>query len=353
MVLASDRISASGFLIPDFPLDRPQSPAWLTVPLSKLYEQAARWYHRRYDQAVAYHAPVPVISVGNITVGGTGKTPTVMGLARLIWKLHPEFKEPNRLAILSRGYGRKSRMRVVVNVDSDWKECGDEPLLMKHALPEAAVVVHADRVRAARYATEELGARFILLDDGFQHRRLARDLDVVLVDGEHPAGNGHLLPAGPLREPIDNLRRASLILGIGETCREAEKLAGGLGKPFLSATPQVRLPHSVADGSVKDVLALASIARPNRFIKFLTNNGLNVISQELFADHHRYSIKELESVSKKAIQVGAKAVVTTEKDKARIPSWPYSVPLLVVGLEMLFENETYLGKIIGDLIAKT
>lgn len=339
-------------MITDFPPDRPQPPAWLTVPLSRLYGLAAQWYHRHYDRAEPFRPPVPVISVGNITIGGSGKTPTVIALARLIWRLRPELRELNKLAILSRGYGRVSRELVVVSTDSGWEEAGDEPLLIKRALPECAVIVHADRARAARHAVSKLDAKCILLDDGFQHRWIARNLDIVLVDGENPLGNGRLLPAGPLREPLENLRRASLITGVGTSTGPALDLARNFKKPFVSATPQVRLPSPLTDGTIRRVAALASIARPERFIKTLKDSDLEIVSQELFADHHRYSLADLESVAKRARSAGADAVVTTEKDKMRIPAWRHLTPLLVAGLEIQFEDETSLNNMLIEVLTR-
>jgi tetraacyldisaccharide 4'-kinase len=340
-------------LITDFPLDRAESPAWLTVPLSKLYGFGAKWYHARYDNIKPYRPPVPVISVGNLAVGGTGKTPTVIALAQLVWKIRPELREPNRLAVLSRGYGRESRKLVVVKEDSVWEEAGDEPLLIKRALPQAAVVVHADRVTGARFAVEKLGARLLLLDDGFQHRRLARDLDIVLVDGEAPLGNGHLLPAGPLREPPASLSRASLILGVGENHGTAEELARSIHKPFASAAPQVRLPQALTDGSTTRVLALASIARPSRFSNSLQNKYLNVVGERFFPDHHRYTKADLDAVVASAKASGAEAVVTTEKDRVRIPAWPHPIPLLVTRLEMRFVSEAEIEDSLIPVISKT
>jgi tetraacyldisaccharide 4'-kinase len=262
-------------------------------------------------------------------------------------------REPNRVAVLSRGYGRESRKLVVVKEDSGWEEAGDEPILIKRALSQAAVVVHADRVKGARYAVEKLGARLLLLDDGFQHRRLARDLNIVLVDGEAPLGNGYLLPAGPLREPPSNLSRASLILGVGENHTAAEALAHSAGKTFASATPLVRLPQPLTDGSITRVLALASIARPWRFSKILKNNELTIISEKFYPDHHRYTKAELEAVASIAKSAGAEAVVTTDKDQVRIPAWPHPIPLLVAHLEMRFADEASMADILTQVSADT
>ena len=154
-----------------------------------------------------------------------------------------------RWPILSRGYGRESRDLVVVEADMDYRQCGDEPLLIKQALPQAAVVVQADRsAGGAAMPWSGLGARLLLLDDGFQHRKLARDLDLVLVDGESPLGNGRLLPAGPLRERPEALERASLLVECGHGGGGGRAPGRALGKPFVQAVPRLSLPAELATG---------------------------------------------------------------------------------------------------------
>ena len=353
MVHAPDHILASGFVIDDFPTDRAASPAWLTIPASKIYGWCAASYHKWYGQRVPYRLNVPVISVGNIVVGGTGKTPTVIALAKLLRERFSYLRNANAVAILSRGYGRRSKELVVVESDSDWRETGDEPLLIKRAVPEVAVVVHADRRLAADHAGRVLQSKLLLLDDGFQHRRISRDLDLVLVDGEHPLGNGYLLPAGPLREPAQNLDRASALFGVGELRSAASELAVKHNKDFFTAIPQLKLPPALADGSIRRVYAFAGIARPHRFRNSLINNSLEIIGARFFRDHHAFRLQELESIAIEAVAQGAEAVVTTEKDRVRIGAWDYPVPLLVVGLEMCFNEPNRVYEMLTSIVQKT
>ena len=353
MVHAPDRICTSRFVINDFPVDRAASPAWLTIPASWLYVTGATAYHKWHDQRAAYRAPVPVISIGNITVGGTGKTPTIIALAKLIHERFPHLWEPNATAVLSRGYGRRSKELVAVETNSDWRETGDEPLLIKRAVPDVAVIVHADRCLAADYAVQTLKSKLILLDDGFQHRRLARDLDLVIVDGEHPLGNGYFLPAGPLREPAANLARASALIVVGESNVSASRLNAIVDKPFCSAYPQVELPSALSGGSMHRVFAFAGIARPNRFLNTLLKLNLKIVGHRFFRDHHAYRYSDFERLTSEALALGAEALVTTEKDQMRISEWTYPIPLVSVGLEICFSDPDFVYEMLTKTVLKT
>jgi tetraacyldisaccharide 4'-kinase len=347
MVRSSDRFSPRGFLTAEFPPDHPAAPAWLTVPLASIYAWAARRYHARWDSARAFRPPVPVISVGNLTVGGTGKTPCVIALARLLMDMEPSLAASNAIAILSRGYGRLARDLIVVEPQFFWQQCGDEPLLIKRALPNCAVVVHADRSLAAHHAVEKLGSRLLLLDDGFQHRRLARDLNLVLLDAAVPLGNGYCLPAGPLREPIEALRRASLLISVGNG-NQAEHVAFSMNKPCLSASITLQLPPTEANS----VFALTSIARPSRFTNSLIEKGLTIRGTACFRDHHPFTIRELEQVGKRAISSEAAAIVTTAKDQIRFPAWSPALPLVVADSVLSFADSSALRKPLEPLILR-
>lgn len=334
MVHSSDNFSARGLLTGEFPLDRPAAPALLTVPAALVYRALARRYHARFDSASAFRASVPVISVGNIVVGGSGKTPCVIALVKLLWELAPELAQPNAIAILSRGYRRERKDLIVVEPHLSYRECGDEPLLIKRAVPNGAVVVHSDRSMAARYATEKLGARLLVLDDGFQHRHLARDLDLVLVDGEFPLGNGFCLPAGPLREPPESLGRASALVAVGEATGQAEELAGEYGLLWITAKPKTVIPAELSTGISTPIFLLTSIARPARVYNILINMGLNIVGGKSFRDHHRFSRVDIEQVVHMAERSGAKAIFTTAKDAVRLPEGNSDLPLRVLDLSM-------------------
>jgi len=247
----------------------------------------------------------PVISVGNLTVGGTGKTPLVMALAEALRErgFHP--------VILSRGYGRTSRGILVVG--SNWEESGDEPFLMKRRLGDVPVVVGADRYEAGRVAEKkELGNIFIL-DDGFQHRRLHRDVDIVTIDPVEWEAGEALLPGGRWREPKSALDRAH-----AACIQEMD----GVAIPAVPI-PSFAVRHEVdglyagetriAAESLKDaaVVAFAGIARPERFFATLESLGIHPVKCVHFRDHHHYSRREIESL-------GGDMLVTTEKDGVRL-----------------------------------
>jgi tetraacyldisaccharide 4'-kinase len=352
VVRPSHRLPPSVFLITDFPNDRPLSPAWLTVPPSRLYGALAANYHRRFDPARAYRAPVPVISIGNLTVGGTGKTPCVMALCRLLGEMDPTLTERNAIAVLSRGYGRRSHGLVVVENDSNYLESGDEPLLIKRSLPQVAVIVSANRSLAARHAVEGLGSRLIVLDDGFQHRQVARDLDLVLLDGAHPLGNGHVLPAGPLREYSSALERSSMVVGVGEEVQPAAQLAARFGRPFIQAQARLSLPDGLSTDLSTPVFVLTSIARPERFVNMLLNRGLSVVGCQHFPDHHQFRERELGTVAGRAVRAGAGVILTTAKDAARIDTWRQRTPLQVVGLTLEFAPPGAMRRLLEPVVSQ-
>ncbi|MBI4472831.1 MAG: tetraacyldisaccharide 4'-kinase [Acidobacteria bacterium] len=247
----------------------------------------------------------PVVSIGNLTLGGTGKTPLVIALAEGLRDrgYHP--------VILSRGYKRTSRQILVVG--NSWEEAGDEPYLIKRRLRDVPVVVGADRFEAGRYAERKQLGNLFILDDGFQHRRLHRDVDIVTIDPlEWDAGES-LLPAGRWREPKDAIVRA-----------HAACVQDVPGVPV----PQLPIPsfniQTKIDGIYKDdaqippeslrnraVVAFAGIAKPERFFSSLESIGIAPRDRVRFRDHHRYTRRDIE-------RLGGEILITTEKDAARL-----------------------------------
>lgn len=300
---------------------------------SCLFSAAASLQARSYSSGLlrSERLSAVVISVGGLTVGGAGKTPIVRYLARRL------VDAGQRVVILSRGYRRQGHGLAVVSDGSamrlDWRAAGDEPSLLASTLPGVPVIVGADRVAAGRAAIQEFGATVLLLDDGFQHRRLARDRDIVVLDSTTPFGNGRLFPAGPLREPIHALRRADAII--------LTRVNQGSGLDALRAqvqalTPTARLVESIyqplrvralADGSMHPiarlngtrVVACSGIANPRSFEKTLEQTGVTLLRHVRFPDHHPFSSREIQSVIHTAAQTGADWVVTTEKDAVRLP----------------------------------
>lgn len=316
---------------------------WLLLPLTPLYAAAVRaramGYQGRVLQRVSL--PVPVISVGNISFGGTGKTPTVISLVRDL------VRQGRRPAVLTRGYGRLADDELVLigpGVRVSPKIAGDEPLELAERLPGVPIVINADRASGGRMALAR-GADVMVLDDGFQHLRLERNLDLVLIDAGDPWGGGKLPPLGRLREPLTSLRRASAVLvtklpehggQVLETVqRRVEEIAPGL--PVLGACLRVRKVTG-PDGSVevgalegRRVLAFAGIGRPGGFEQVLVDQGAEIVAGQWYADHHSYEAGELDELVERAETLDA-VLVTTAKDAVKLPA---GAPVWTVEIEMV------------------
>jgi tetraacyldisaccharide 4'-kinase len=291
--------------------------------LHLLYGQIARarrgWYERR--PGAQRQLARPVISVGNLSVGGTGKTPLVAALAA--WLV----AEGERPAILSRGYARRDRTPEPFVVSdgarllADVFAAGDEPLMLARAVPQARVIVGADRVAAGRLAETTLDATVHLLDDGFQHVRLARDLDIV-VTAAGALGADHVLPKGRLREPIDMLSRAAVLVVVGADDAAAAAEAARFGVPHgVGATRRLGAPVAVSGGVPPPgarVVALAGIGAPSQFVTALAGQGWQVMATRPFADHHWYTDADLAAVARLVEAHGAWGVLTTDKDAVRL-----------------------------------
>ncbi|MDQ7798967.1 MAG: tetraacyldisaccharide 4'-kinase [Candidatus Edwardsbacteria bacterium] len=304
---------------------------------------------------------LPVVCVGNLGAGGTGKSPFCIMLAG---ELSTAGFKP---AILSRGYKRTGGKGSEITVISDWQkilavpaESGDEPFLMaQKLLGRAIVIVGKDRIRAAEMAAAA-GADVIIMDDGFQHWRMARDLDIVLLDGKRPLGNGWLLPAGRLREPAPALKRADIIIatrcGGHDGCQPIERLVKKyhLGQPvFYCDHRAVRLKplsDQPVSGAIKPangnkLLLFSGIARPDSFQNSIKALGYEISGHIIFGDHHSYDRSDRERISRAAVDCGA--VVTTEKDAVKLPAgWNPGKPLSVLEIEISFSPESGKGKLL-------
>lgn len=314
----------------------------------RLYGFFVESYHRKWDKRGGWRAPVPVISVGNITVGGNGKTPFVIALVKLLEQHFPYLHERNRIAILSRGYGRQRKELTIVEIDSHWEESGDEPLLIKRSCPKSLVISNASRVESAKVAANEFGAKLIILDDGFQHRSLARDIDFVLLDSDFPFDNGHLLPAGRLRERPPAVSRASAVVSIG-TGAAAKVVSEANGKQLFHAEP-LSLTESWTDKPIGPVFLLTGVARPERVRMFLEKYGIKIVGHRAFRDHHPFIESELGVVAEEARRSNAVAVLTTAKDNIRIHSWNGSLPLVEIPYDLSILESDELISWIGTFI---
>jgi len=274
--------------------------------------------------------PIPVISIGNITLGGTGKTPAAVNVSGIL------LKHGRKPVVLSRGYGRSDRSAVLVVSDGiskviDPVSGGDEPVLIAGRHPRVPVVVGADRYRSGTVAIERFHPDIAILDDGFQHIRLKRDLNVVLIDAVDPFGSGRLFPAGILREPLSALRRADIVLITRADRAEnivqlRETIGGYTDARIFSARHTPRDLIDVATGETrpldflagKPVFAFAGIARPDSFISLLRTLGAVVSGSAVFPDHYSYTQADLTGLVRQAGQRNEALLATTEKDGVRL-----------------------------------
>ncbi len=319
--------------------------------LSNFYRRAVQFRIWLYEKRIFRYRTLGclVVSVGNLTCGGTGKTPVVEVFARTL------SQKGRKVAILSRGYRSKDRSfiekvyqifrskkyEVPPRVVSDGQNlllnsstAGDEPYMLASNLSDVIVLVDKDRVKSGRYAIMEFGADTLILDDGFQYLDLKPKLNILLVDSTLPFHNHHVLPRGLLREPIKNIRRADYIFltksdggnrmrwlkaFIRKHNRKAEIIECRHKPMYLEDIYVKEKRYPLEYLKNKKIAALSGIARPESFEEFLTETGAKLIYKEQFADHHRYDQQEIIDFINRAKKKGASVIVTTEKDAVRIP----------------------------------
>jgi tetraacyldisaccharide 4'-kinase len=305
--------------------------------------------------------PCKVISLGNVTVGGTGKTPTAQLLAAAIRDMG------YKVVILNRGY--RAGWKGDVGLVSDGKktymtvaEAGDEAYLLAKNVPGVPVIIGKDRAVTGDYAVKQLGAEVIILDDGYQHWQLVRDLDIVLIDTLNVFGNNFLLPRGTLREPLTNLNRAHafLLTKVDQsTDNTRETLRSTLNRHNQNAlvVESIHSPRGfieieqwykggnyqkieLGEVSERPVVAFSGIGNPSSFEQTISDVGARVIDAVRFPDHHNYTMAEMQAIMQKAVDKGACALITTEKDAVKIPSeFIHSerpLPVYILGIEVKF-----------------
>jgi len=326
-------------------------------PLSCLYRLVVGLRNLAFDVGLCkmYRSSLPVISVGNLTAGGTGKTPMVdFLLKRLV-------QRGVSCAVVSRGYGGSfsgeiGRVNPVNGPLMSPDACGDEPLLLARRNPGVPVFVARRRSRGVAEA-EKSGARLILLDDGFQHRAVHRDLDIVLLDGRHPFGNGSLLPAGLLREPTSALRRCHLVV---LTRVEADRQIA-----LSCSAPVLRSRHVLSDRLVsldnasiswddlagKSCLAFAGIARPAEFFRTIESHGIRLSGVLSLDDHQGYDAALLKRLREACHSCDV--LLTTEKDAVKLKPNDVPVPCYQVAVDLVFEDAAPLDRMLEELIERS
>jgi tetraacyldisaccharide 4'-kinase len=342
------------------------------APLSLLYGAAVRARAALYRSGAlaVERVGAPVVSVGNITTGGTGKTPLVEWAARRLAR-----GGGRRVCVLSRGYGREDERRRVVVSDGEKvlagaREGGDEPrLLAESLLGVASVVSDADRAGAARWALANLGAEVFVLDDGFQHLRVARDLDIVTVDATNPWGGGHLLPRGRLREPKSALGRADcVVITRADLAPDLEALRAevyshseGRAVALTSRAKTLRLRRLGGGGGAAGedegigvgsrVGAFCAVGNPEAFFAHLRREGREVCYARAFPDHHVFTKEELEAVALESERRGAGAVLLTAKDAVKIEPREFALPFYVLEIGLEFDGEAELSRMLDEVAA--
>ena len=336
--------------------------------LSGVYERGAV-SRREKETARAVHAGIPVISVGNITAGGTGKTPCIIALAKMC------LAAGVLPAVVSRGY--KSELEKEGGIVADGRkiflserQAGDEPYMMAQKLPGVPILIGKDRIKSAA-AAKAMGAKILLLDDGFQYWKLARDLDIVLIDATDPFGGGYVLPRGLLREPKEALSRAGLFLvtkagQVSEKTRESVKQE--IAK-YAPAAPIIEVDHapatlttlsdwpetvSLAEAEKGTAFLLSGIGNPAAFRKTAEEAGLTVLGMQTLPDHAAYTENDVKSALSAARKSGAATLVITEKDAVKIKenialSKEDTEYIEVLGIEM---KETGGGALFGDVLSR-
>lgn len=321
-------------------------------PLSLLYSAVTRTRLAAYEKGLFSITRLnsPVISVGNITTGGTGKTPLVEWISRNL------ASKGKRVCVLTRGYGRSNpEARTVVSdgtrILADPGDAGDEPFQLAQSLKGlAAVVCDSDRVAAGRWAIRKFGTDVFVLDDGFQHLRIARDLNIATVDATNPWGGGRLLPRGRLRESPRGLARADCIVvtraeqagDLTALRQELQKLASApvfisrMGtRSIRTVTGESQQTSALGSGQLA---AFCAIGNPESFFEHLRREGHTPIFVRAFPDHHVYDQSEIDTLVLEARRLGAPGLITTAKDAVKLQGLDFTLPCYVLEIDIVIEE---------------
>jgi len=333
-------------------------------PLTAVYGAVVRSRRILYERGTFSRSKLaaPVISVGNITTGGTGKTPMVLWLASWL------ARNGRQVCILTRGYRRRKADRLTIVSDGRQvcatpADAGDEPfLLATKLLGIASVISNADRKAAGDLAIQKFGSDIFILDDGFQHLQLNRDFDIVTIDATNPWGGGWLLPVGRLREPITSLTRADcIVLTRTDQVEEYESILAHIGKasggrPVLISRMQNHVYSPVgirrAKGDVPEgpLAAFCGIGNSQSFFRQVeSEGGKELVLKRAFPDHHSYSQKDISMVVDEAKRLGARSLVTTEKDAVKLTGFEFGLPCYALGIEMVIDDSEKLTDTIRNL----
>lgn len=331
----------------------------LLSPLGWIYGLGADLRNSLYDRQIfkSESLGAHAVSIGNLTVGGTGKTPLVANVAKLM------ADSSKTVCVLTRGYGRENpKQQLMVsdgkNVLCDARVGGDEPVELAYKLlGKASVVVNADRVAAAEWARRDLGATAFVLDDAFQHRRAKRDVDIVCIDSTNPFGNGESLPAGILRESLANISRAdAVVITRCDLVSDADAIESGIGriapnvKIFKSSNKIVRfvelseiLGRRAVDPDNEELearrgFAFCGLGNPLNFFRQLEKEGIQLAGRKTYADHHFYTSRDIAEIEKRARAAGSEYLITTVKDAVRMKGVDIEMACYVAEIETVMAD---------------
>ncbi len=330
-----------------------------------LYEAAVRLRNLSYSSGLLTQArlPRPVVSIGNLTLGGSGKTPLVILIAQLVLKLgYPA-------AVLTRGYGRRSHVRSYIlppgiTIERPAVESGDEPALVRRYAPGTWLGISSDRLSSGRVIFGRSADVIFLLDDGFQHRQLFRDLDIVVIDQTQPLLSNHVFPRGSLREPLSGLRRCDAVV-LNGTSAEADLIVRAIRETnrhalILRCLQKIRRlvpllawndsgPGEVPTIGCSKAFLIAALGNPDRFRKNVEETGIKAVGCSFFRDHHQLTPDEWRDCIRQARRCGAEAAIITEKDAIKImepPDFPLLVAIQSTEIDRPTELEQLLVKVI-------
>jgi tetraacyldisaccharide 4'-kinase len=312
---------------------------WLVVVFRNLF------YSKNFF--ISKKLPTKVISIGNITTGGTGKTPAVIFLTKLL------SQKGIKCAILSRGYGRKSTGTQLVTDGKtrvlDWRKFGDEPSLMASRLPGIPIVVDSKRYRGGRFLVDNFKPEVIILDDAFQHRAIKRNLDIVLINSKDNKKDYKLLPSGILREPVSSLKRADVLIFTKTNLVEPNDYLKNLVKSttapvYLSTlkaeSPIMRKGRPLQIKKNLNAIALSAIADTRGFLITLKKAGITVVEHFDFLDHHNYQQSDIDRISKQMKRLNVETLITTEKDMIKLADLEFNgIKIYTVKVLFVLEEE--------------
>lgn len=284
----------------------------------------------------SYNADVPVICIGNVTVGGAGKTPVALAIGKILQQKGIKF------AFLSRGYGGSlTRPTIVDNKKHSAKEVGDEPLLLSRL---ATTIIAKNRKAGAELAVRN-GAEVIIMDDGLQNPSIGKDMALLVIDGNYGIGNGHIMPAGPLREKLSSaIKKTAAVIFIGE---DKTGLLTKLGESKIIRA-EIDVP---ANRENKKFLAFAGIANPDKFFSSLAKGGYDIVKKTIFSDHYQYTENDINSLKNRAESLNA-CLITTEKDFIRLTERQQQ-DISILPIEIKWEDNNSIDEIISCCLKKS